>query len=147
MAMSSGPRPQDTISLCDKGSLISGYVGLQCRGTIARGFSPVNEEGKYSPLDFKPNSSSRELRFFRPVSIRRLLTSGEIFGRVLPRTRQTDPNITRDIPRAIIGIERNSKYDVGIRPIPARSKPRPNSLYWFLTTNTPQIGKQTRHRR
>jgi len=144
MPMSSEPRPQDTISLCDKGSLISGYLGLQCKGMIARGFPPVSEEGKYNPLDFKPSSSSRELRFSRPVSIRRLLASGEIFGRVFPKTKQIDPNMTREIPRAIMGIEHNSRYDVGIRPTPAKSKPRPNSLYWFFTTNTHQIGKQTK---
>lgn len=57
----------------------------------------------------------------------------------LSKARQTAPSITREIPKAINGIECNSRYAVGMRPIPAKNNPKPNSLYWFLITNTVEI--------
>jgi hypothetical protein len=98
----------------------------------ACGWLLVTEEGKYIPFDFKPNSSSNEARFSKPVSIRRLLTSGGILGRVLPKTKQITPNTTREIPRAVNGMEPNSRYAVGIRAAPAKANPRPNWLYELL---------------
>jgi hypothetical protein len=56
-----------------------------------------------------PSSSIKAEMLSIPVSKRRLLTSGDNLGTVLPRTKRITARISMEIPRAVSQVRRKMK--------------------------------------
>jgi hypothetical protein len=101
-------------------------------GMRAFGLSPVIEAGKYTAFDLSPSSSTIDEMFSIPVCSRMALASGGILGWPLAIAKDTALIMTVDIPSAVSGVERNSKYDRIVSSAPVNARLVARVEYVFL---------------
>ncbi|MFC2026867.1 hypothetical protein ACFLUX_02725 [Chloroflexota bacterium] len=83
-------------------------------------------------FDLTPSSSKNVARLSIPVSRRRILTSGDNLGIVLPRARRIKDRISTAIPMAISQLKEKTNRDAKINPAPMIMKPSPVYVYGFI---------------